>query len=266
MPLATVADVNLYWERVGDPDGPPVLFVNGTGGDLRVKPGVLEGPLADGFDLLGYDQRGLGQSDKPEGPYTMRGYAADAVGLVDAVTGWDHFSVVGVSFGGMVAQEIALLAPDRIDRLVLCCTSPGGVGGSSYPLHELQRLDPDERIVQTILVNDTSIDRAWVDAHPEVVEMVRSRMVEDPTDPDVVRGARLQLEARAEHDVHDRLPTLTMPTLVCAGRTDGIAPLTNSEAIAAQIPNAELAVFDGGHTFLMSGKPWRRIVDFLRGS
>ena len=66
MPFSTVDDVRLYWERVGDPDGPPVLFVNGTGGDLRARPSPLEGPLADGFDLVGYDQRGLGQSDKPE--------------------------------------------------------------------------------------------------------------------------------------------------------------------------------------------------------
>src|SRR4029079_14607893 len=83
MPFATVADVRLYWERVGDPDGPPVLFVNGTGGDLRARPSPLEGPLAEGFDLVGYDQRGLGQSDNPDEAYSMAGYAADALGLVD---------------------------------------------------------------------------------------------------------------------------------------------------------------------------------------
>ena len=264
MPFATVADVELYWERAGDPEGTPVLFVNGTGGDLRMKPSPLEGPLADGFDLLGYDQRGLGQSDKPDGPYTMAGYAADAVGLVDSVTRWERFAVIGVSFGGMVAQEIALLAPERVARLVLCCTSSGGAGGSSYPLHELQDLDPDERTVRSILISDTSIDGTWIEENPEIIDIVRSRAVADPEDPDTVRGARLQLEARAHHDVYDRLPTLTMPTLVCAGRTDGIAPLANSEAIAAQIPGAELEVYDGGHGFLMSAKPWQRITDFLR--
>jgi 3-oxoadipate enol-lactonase len=266
MPFSTVDDVRLYWERVGDPSGPPVLFVNGTGGDLRARPSPLTGPLADGFDLLGYDQRGLGQSDKPDERYTMASYAADALGLVDEVAGWEQFAVLGVSFGGMVAQELALLAPDRVERLVLCCTSSGGKGGSSYPLHELAALDPEERLVRTVLISDTSIDRTWLDEHPEIVDLVRARSVGDPNDPAATAGALRQLEARRDHDTYDRLPSLTMPTLVCAGRTDGIAPLANSEAIAARIPDAELAVFDGGHAFLMSGKPWQRIVEFLRGT
>jgi len=265
MPFSTVDDVQIYWERVGDPDGPPVLFVNGTGGDLRARPSPLEGPLADGFDLLGYDQRGLGQSDKPDEAYTMAGYAADALGLIDEVAGWDRFAVMGVSFGGMVAQELALLAPERVERLVLCCTSSGGKGGSSYPLHELADLDPDERLVRTILISDTSIDRAWIDEHPEIVDLVRARSVGDPNDSAAAAGARRQLEARRDHDTYDRLTSLPMPTLVCAGRTDGIAPLANSETIADRIPDADLAVFDGGHGFLMSGKPWQRIVEFLRG-
>src|SRR6201999_1628179 len=105
MPTAQVGAVELYYERAGD--GPPLLFISGTGGDLRVKPNVFDGPMAKSFDLLGYDQRGLGRSATPDARYTMADYADDAAGLLDAV-GWPSAKVVGVSFGGMVPQELAI--------------------------------------------------------------------------------------------------------------------------------------------------------------
>ena len=133
MPFVQLDDLKAYYERAGS--GPRLLFISGSGGDLRVKPGVFESPLARGFDLLGYDQRGLGQTDKPAGPYSMQDYADDAAKLLDALD-WQDALVVGVSFGGMVAQEFALRHPRRISKLVLACTSSGGEGGASYPLHE----------------------------------------------------------------------------------------------------------------------------------
>jgi 3-oxoadipate enol-lactonase len=264
MPHTLVNGINLYWERVGDTDGPPVLFVSGSGGDLRGKPSMLEGPLSDGFDLLGYDQRGLGRSDKPDQPYAMADYAADAARLVDATVGWGRYSVVGASFGGMVAQELALLVPDRIERLVLCCTSSGGAGGSSYPLHELEPLEGDAAIARSISLADTRTTPEWLAAHPQVFELSRARTVAQPDDPAAAMGARRQIEARAGHDTYDRLPALPMPVLVCAGRFDGIAPVANSEALVSQIPNAELAVFKGGHLFLGGQEAWPVITKFLR--
>src|SRR4051794_17019917 len=111
MPKVDLGRIRLYYERAGE--GPGLLFISGTGGDLRVKPGVFESPLGAAFDLLAYDQRGLGQSDKPAGPYSMQDYADDAAELLDAI-GWDRAMVIGVSFGGMVAQEFALRHPKRI--------------------------------------------------------------------------------------------------------------------------------------------------------
>ena len=257
--------VRLHWERGGDPRGSRVLFINGTGGDLRAEPSVFTWPIADGFDLLAYDQRGLGRSDKPDVDYTMADYARDAVDLLDEV-GWDRCAVLGISFGGMVAQELALVAPDRVERLVLCCTSSGGGGGASFPLQELEGLDADERAARALQLSDESFDAEWQAAHPQIVELYRSRTQHGADDPDKAMGARRQLEARAGHDTYDRLPALTMPTLVCAGRRDGIAPLSNSEALAAQIPGAELEVYEGGHLFLMQdAAAWPRITAFLRG-
>src|SRR5580658_11096322 len=102
MPAAQIGDVELYYERAGA--GSPLLFISGTGGDLRNKPNVFDGPLARTFDVLGYDQRGLGRSSKPDVGYTMADYADDAAGLLDAI-GWPRAKVAGFSFGGMVAQE-----------------------------------------------------------------------------------------------------------------------------------------------------------------
>src|SRR5580658_6373403 len=142
MPIAKLGAIDLYYERAGE--GSPLLFISGTGGDLRNKPNVFDGPLAKAFDLLAYDQRGLGRSAKPDVDYTMADYADDAAALLDHV-GWPRAKVIGVSFGGMVAQELALRHPAKVERLVLACTSPGGAGGASYPFHEIGEMDRLER-------------------------------------------------------------------------------------------------------------------------
>ena len=119
------------------------MFLNGSGSTLETS-ALLIKPFTERFDVAAHDQRGLGRTSIPPGPYTMADYAADAAALLDHL-GWDRCRVVGVSFGGMVAQELAVTAPDRVERLALCCTSPGGAGGASYPLHELRRSRPTER-------------------------------------------------------------------------------------------------------------------------
>ncbi|MGB5607334.1 MAG: alpha/beta fold hydrolase, partial [Gammaproteobacteria bacterium] len=120
MPYANTTELQIYYERHGD--GCPVLLIGGVGGDLRGKPGLLESELVNRFDVLTFDQRGTGQTDKPDSPCTMTQYARDAAALMDAV-GWNSSHVVGVSFGGMVAQELALNFPRYVRSLVLACTA-----------------------------------------------------------------------------------------------------------------------------------------------
>lgn len=255
----------MYYERAGA--GRPLLFVSGSGGDLRARPGPFEGPLGERFDLLAYDQRGLGQTEVPEPPYTMADYAEDAAALLDHV-GWERCRVIGVSFGGMVAQELAVTHPERIERLVLCCTSSGGKGRPSYPLHELQALPDGEREIRSLELADRRLDARWREANPgafqKAQQLMRARGTVGAGEPGREAGARAQLEARRNHDVYGRLRAADMPTLVCAGRFDEIAPVSNSEAIAGQLPDATLEVFEGGHLFLVQDpRAHERIVAFL---
>ena len=265
MPHARVGDIGIYHERAGA--GPPLLFISGTGGDLRNKPNVFDGPLARSFDLLAYDQRGLGRTDKPDAAYSMAGYADDAAGLMDAV-GWDKALVVGVSFGGMVAQELVLRHPARVERLVLACTSPGGAGGASYPFHEIDHLDRVERSRLLIPISDTRRDAAWAAANPALHEQFLALGAADPfaDEPGHAQGARRQLEARAAHDTWDRLPQIACPVMIAAGRHDGIALPATQERMAARIPGARLQFFDGGHLFMIQDRTAiPAMVAFLRG-
>ncbi len=158
MPFMPVRDLRLYYERAGS--GPKLLYINGTGGDLRRKPNVFDSPMAAHFDILSYDQRGLGQTDRPATPYIMADYAEDANALLDAM-GWERCAVMGVSFGGMVAQEFAVRYPQRITQLVLACTSSGGAGGASYPLHDLLAMPLRAKTLHMLAISDTRQDAAW---------------------------------------------------------------------------------------------------------
>ncbi len=262
MPFLDVNGVSLYYELAGT--GERLLSISGTGGDLRQKPGVSDGLVGQTFEVLSYDQRGLGQSSVPPWPYAMADFAADAAGLLDAV-GWDDCLVMGVSFGGMVAQEMAIRHPERVRRLVLCCTSAGGAGGASYPLQELVDLSPEEASARRMELLDTRWDEAWRCENPEMVALIADRMPGRAGEPPA-EGLTNQLAARAEHDTSGRLGTISCPTLVCGGRFDGIAPPANSEFLASAIPGARLEMFDGGHAFFMQdGTAVPAIVDFLSG-
>ena len=253
MPVTQANGINLYFERAGS--GPALLFISGTGGDLRNKPNVFDGPLAKSFDLLAYDQRGLGQSAKPDMPYSMADYADDAAGLM-AAQGWEHALVIGVSFGGMVAQELALRHPQRVKKLVLACTSPGGAGGASFPFHEIEHLKGEARARYMIPISDVRRDDAWASSHPDQHAVFVAMGAADPYAAEAghAMGAHRQLEARAVHDTWERLPQITCPTMVAAGRYDGIALPATQEKMAARIPGAKLQWFDGGHLFMIQDR------------
>ena len=247
MPVDHVNGVELHWEHNGS--GPRLLFCNGSGTTLQVVRPLLD-LLAGRFDLLAWDYRGLGRSVPLTGPYTMADLAADAAGLLD-LTGWDTCRVLGASFGGMVAQEFAVTNPQRVERLALACTSAGGGGGSSYPLQQLQDLPPQERAATELKLADSRWDERWLEGHPAdraLAELLTA--AHDRQDGAAAPGYQAQLEARAGHDVWDRLDAIACPALVGYGNYDGIAPAQNSIAIASRIHETELRGYEGGHMFL----------------
>ena len=162
MPFATVRDLRMFYELRGA--GPRLLGISGTGGDLRRFPTVFEMLPIQGFEILAYDQRGLGRTSRPDKAYTMADYADDANALIEAL-GWERCLVAGFSFGGMVAQKLALRHPHRVEPLVLASTSSGGAGGASFPLHELTALPLEEYIRRVISLSDTRRDAAWQAVH-----------------------------------------------------------------------------------------------------
>jgi 3-oxoadipate enol-lactonase len=258
--FAELDGASLCYELAGS--GPAVLLITGTGSDLRQRPGPFAWPGAAGFSVLAYDHRGLGRSvSRSRAQPTMSDFARDAIALADHV-GWDEFSVIGISFGGMVAQEVALAAPARVRRLVLACTSAGGRCGASYPLHELYSLTPAERTIRLVRLLDTRTEH-----DPELAATLERFLAADrsfASGEDAPNGLLRQLEARRGHDACDRLEGVLAPTLVAAGRFDGIAPLERCERLAAAIPDVRMAVFDGGHGFLVQDPAaWPAIARFL---
>ena len=257
MEIAHLNGIDIAIEREGlaPGKGPRLLLLNGSGMTMA-SGAILRQPLAGSFDIVTFDYRGIGESTIPDGPFTMADCAADALAVMDHV-GWKTCRVVGISFGGMVAQELAVTAPERVERLALLCTSAGGAGGSSFPLHA-QAPTPE--------VLDTRFTPDWLAEHPgdaALVDALAKRVLVEK-DAETIRGEQSQLAARSHHDVWDRLSAITAPTFVGGGRFDGLAPFVNSEAIASRIGGAELHGYDGGHAFFVQdASAFPEVVAFL---
>ena len=247
--MSHVNGVDLYHELDGD--GPDLLFLNGSGATLETSAPLID-RLRRHFRVLAFDGRGLGRSGAVGSAYEMADLASDALALLDHV-GWQTCPVFGVSFGGMVALEVAVTAPSRVDRLALLCTSAGGAGGSSYPLHELAQLPADERMAKSMALVDSRFSPEWFADHPLDDAIIRARAASaaEPRSAERLKGEGLQMRARAMHDVSSRIGRIACPTLVACGRYDGIAPVANSEWMAAHIPDAKLEVYEGGHMFFI---------------
>jgi pimeloyl-ACP methyl ester carboxylesterase len=239
------------------------VYCNGSGATLASARPILD-RLATRFDVVGYDHRGMGRSPLSDEPYDMSDLAADLAGLMDHL-GWERCSLAGLSFGGMVAQELAVTSPDRIERLALLSTSPGGAF-PSFPLETLAALPNRERAERSLLLADRRWTPEWLAEHPDELRVVLTLAEgHDADETDEQRAGRMaQLEARRGHDVVDRLDRITAPTYVACGVQDDLAPVLNSEAIVARVPDARLDVREGGHLFLYQDPgAWPELLSFL---
>jgi 3-oxoadipate enol-lactonase len=238
--MSVGATVRIAWEAVGS--GPPLVLVHGLG-YARWGWGSVVPPLAERFRVVLLDNRGTGESDVPPGPYTARVMAEDVVRVLDEAE-IERGHVVGTSLGGMVAQELALGWPERVEKLVLACTTPGGP--NAYPLPaqtlalmaEAPLLPPDvalRRFVENAL------------AGPEHVDEITQLRLANPPD---LAGWAAQAAAGAAFDAFDRLGEIEAPTLVLHGTKDTVVDPRNAPILAERIPDARLELFpDCGHLF-----------------
>jgi 3-oxoadipate enol-lactonase len=272
MPIAMLNTTSIYYQisEASDPDAAKLLYIGGTGGDLRSKPNIFDSPLAKHFQILAYDQRGLGQTEAGGGPYTMAQYGDDAADLL-AHVGWDKALVYGVSFGGMVAQHLALRHPECVERLVLACTSPGGENTASYPLHNIHELQGYQRFIFTLGIYDNRCTAQWQRENPQQVEKMwlytEKQRQQIPVTELSKRGERDQIEARRYHDVLDQLGNISAATFICGGHFDDLAPPSNLEILQQRIVGSQLRFYQGGHLFMLQDPAAiEDILAFLQGS
>jgi pimeloyl-ACP methyl ester carboxylesterase len=248
MPTLRINDINAYHEIHGE--GPPLLLIYGLAG--RGRGFCYQIPeLSNHFRTIVFDNRGVGESDQPEGPYSIAQMADDAAALLDAL-GIESAHVFGISMGGMIAQEFALRHPERLQRLALGCTHSGVSHCTPSPpwVTEIFKSlpgKPREQVVRECIPFNFS---------PHTREH-RPGLIEDfiPTMRDNLQPAYaylLQLKAVYAFDAFDRLPLIAAPTLVLTGSDDVLIPPANSRQLADRIPNTELVEFgQAGHLFFV---------------
>jgi len=231
--------LRLAWEAHGD--GAPVLLVHGLG-YTRQGWGPLRGLLASRFRVLSYDNRGIGESEIPPGPYTVAELAEDAAGVLDAA-GFERAHVVGASLGGMAAQLLAAEQPQRVERLVLVGTTPGGAGAYPLPQQTLALMAEAASLPPEVALR-RFVENALAPGSPLVDEVFAYRQ-QHPPDP---AGWAAQAAAGASWDADGRLARIVAPTLVVAGTADAVVDPRNAQLLADAIPGAKLELVDGaGH-------------------
>lgn len=237
-------DVRLAYEVRGS--GEPLLMIHGLGYD-RFGWGPLPDLLAEDFSVVLPDNRGVGASDAPEGPYTVSQFVDDAVAVLDAA-GIERTHLFGVSLGGYVAQEFALTHPERLVKLVLASTAPGGTRSHPMPQRGLEAfgrfpaLGREEGL--RLMVENSLGDRA-VRERPDLVEEVYAyRLSNAPT----LAGWQAQAYAGATFDAFDRIEGIAVPTLILQGTGDNVVDPRNADLLAGLIPGARAEFFpDRGH-------------------
>ncbi len=247
MPTQRVGDISVFYEIHGE--GPQTLvMIHG----LTLHSGVFREQTPEferHFRTVLFDNRGAGRTEKPDHPYSMRQLAGDTAGLLNVLQ-IRRAAVLGVSMGGMIAQEFALNYPERVSCLVLACTHFGGKEAIQPP-PEIQAAmaaagaaTPEQRRLQLqAMFSDETIA-----GRPDVIEKTNEIRALHPMPPfALVR----RMQALAGHDTGERLKSIEIPTMVMTGSEDRLVPPGNARMIAERIPGAVLKELPGGHMFFM---------------
>lgn len=247
MPKVKVGELEMYYEISGREDGPALVFIMGLGGDANWwDPGSLKA-LGRHYRLLIFDNRDAGRTTWLSEPrnYTIRDMAEDTVALMSEV-GFARAHVCGMSMGGMIAQELCLGHPGRVDRLILACTSPGSsLGIPPAPAVMSELLASREGVSLTELAQRllrVLFTPEWVAENAHRLPLLLARVGAHPISPE---GYVRQLMAISQFDAGGRLESIDRPTLVLHGDRDILLPPENGRVLAREIPGARLVIFEG---------------------
>lgn len=259
MPIIRSGDADISYEVTGE--GEPLLMIMGFLADSRMW--ILQTPaFAEHFKVVTFDNRGVGNSSRPPGPYTMEQMAADALAVLDDA-GVDSAHVLGISMGGAIAQHVTLKAPERVRSLVLAATwcTPnqwlerlGEVGGRAAAIGA----DVFARSVLLWLFTPNLVIN-----QPDVVATIESMMEEFQPPPETFVS---QFAAVQAHDTREQLHQVTAPTLVLGARRDFMVPPELAQHIAEAIPGSRFEMLEGGHGFSAeNAQEFNRVIlEFLK--
>lgn len=256
MPKISANGINLYYEIRGK--GEPLLLIMG----ITAPGSVWEKHVSEwekDFKCIMVDNRGVGQSDKPMGPYSTGMMADDCAALLDEL----HISsvkVVGVSMGSTIAQQLAIRHPQKVKSMVLMCPW-ARCDNKAKAIFELMvdckaRFRPDEfsRFVQQLIFSKAS----WDDQKVYAGMLQDRRNSAYDTNPQPLIGLEGQAAACMDHSVLDQLPSLRVPTFVLGGDADEFTPQWMTEEVASAIPGSDLHIYpNSGHAF-----HWENLEDF----
>jgi pimeloyl-ACP methyl ester carboxylesterase len=258
MTITRINDIDMYYEEHGDPLAEPLLLIMGFA--MNATSWGLQIPAFAGrYRVIAFDNRGVGRTSQPEGPYSIPQMAADAAALLDHL-GIESAHIVGASMGGMIAQEFAIRYPSRVRGLVLACTTPGGPHSVGY---EEMMTASEEGLAMTDLSAmmtpegiKEGMDRLFTaefQAHPTpaAIQMGLAGMLY----PQTLTGMKAQLTAILAHDTYDRLSKISAPTLVIAGDADTFVDARNSPILASRIAGAKLIMLPGQKHGFTAEKP-----------
>ena len=260
-----IGDTEICYELKGD--GYPLVMIMGLTANMDWWGKELIDPLAERYRLLMFDNRGTGRSSAGRKRFTMKRFACDTVRLMHRL-GIARANVFGVSMGGMIAQELALNHPDRVNRLVLGCTFCGGVRATrpgpeviKTLVHRADTVEDQARLTLPLLFT-----KDWLEEHPDMADEYIKTVSIAPINP---LNAFRQMAAIAGFSTYGRLPRIQSPTLVMCGTDDALVPPENSALLARRIPGATLREFDdSAHGFITQcpEEVVSAVVDFLSAS
>lgn len=244
----------VHYELSGPAEAPVLVLSGSLGTDLSMWDPQAE-PLAARFRLLRYDQRGHGRSPVPKGPYSIAELGDDLISLLDRLE-IEHAAVCGLSLGGMTGMWVAAHVPERIDRLVLLCTS-AQLGPGSMWRERAQTV----RTRGLEAIADAALERWFTEgfrqANPDLVKRMRAALCATPPE-----GYASCCEAIAAMDLRAHLASIAAPTLVIAGKDDPATPPEHGRLIADSIPQARLQVV-GPAAHLANLEQPKRVTDLI---